>query len=155
MNNNIRRWLLVLVCAGGLVGNSEEASACAGFGDWLSELLQNQQEWIENVIIDGTAVVSTVMTATIQKLSELYKQNPAAFNEFVNNCLDTTARQLSAETIATLQKFGLVGEDGKVSDTIKLIVGMVIEQLDDGTEKIWTIDELVADKWVTVEKRRA
>jgi hypothetical protein len=152
---NIRRCLFMLVFVGGLVGHVGEASACAGFGDWLAEFLQGQQQLIENVIIDGTAVVSSVMTTTIQTLGQLYNQNPAAFKAFVNNCLDDTAQQLSPDIISTLQKFGLIGSDGKISDTIKLIVGMAIEQLDDGTDKIWTLDELVADKWVTVTRQRA
>jgi hypothetical protein len=152
---NIRRCLFVLAFVGGLVGHIKEASACAGFGDWLTEFLQGQQQLIENVIIEGTSVVSSVVTTTIQTLKQLYSQNPEAFKAFVNNCLDNTTQQLSPEVVTTLQKFGLVGSDGKISDMIKLIVGMAIEQLDDGTDKIWTLDELVADKWVTVTRQRA
>lgn len=128
---------------------------CGSVKDWLTEFVAKHEDQIEFVEVQGQALFNAVVKSVIQSLQQLYIDNQQVFIEFINASLNNSIANLPASTVNVLKAFNLVQADGTISDTIKNIVSMSIEKLDDGSIEIWSMDDLISEGWITTLKAQA
>jgi hypothetical protein len=133
---------------------ASEACGCGGFVGKVCDVMASPKEAIEYVVIEGQELFVDLVKGTISSLVQMYNENPESFDDFINLCIANSENTIPSDLLEWLKKFGVVQNDAKISDIIKMIVAMSIERRSDGSVKIWTLDDLVKEKFVRVSKRR-
>jgi hypothetical protein len=141
----MRKLLLITGCC---MATTLSVSACGPNGSCTNWWNANK-ETFQYVAIQGQEVFVSLVKTTIKSLNELYNQNPQAFMQFVQVCLDDGQAVLPTEFYDSLKTFNLIDSSGNVTDMLKLIVADVVEPLSDGTFKIWNLTDLIGDGWMT------
>lgn len=136
----------LLVCC--VVSSFSSVRGCGSLGDFFAS--PAAQTVFTYVVIEGQEYFKSLVKTTIKSLITLQAQHPEIFDAYITYCLDGIQGSFSDKVINVLKQFNLIQSDASVSDAIKTIVSMAIEKLDNGDTKIWSLDELIKDNWVSV-----
>ena len=117
-------------------------NACGPISDWFAD---HQDE-----VLELQAFAIEDFELILKSLSDMYSQNPNAFVQFVTLWLQGSGSQIPSDLLVVLKQFKLVADDAQISDLVRLVISWAVEQKVDGTVKIWSLQELIKDGWVTV-----
>lgn len=154
MKNYVKKCMHVLSIMGLLASLNHSLNACGSSAGWFNEFFGLDDVFVNYITIEGQDYISDVVQQIIDSLISLYKNNPEAFNAFIQACLTPSSNQLPQNVLVLLKAYGLVEDDNTIGDFVKFIVSWTVEVLDDGSVKIWSIDELIKDGYATLSKKR-
>lgn len=151
MKSSIKKTIMISAM-GVLLGSAQSHLLASGAaGAWFAQWFVQNEPAIQSYAIEGVTFASSFVEATIAELTQLYQQNPDAFNQFFSQCLQNTNNPISGELTSILQQYNLIEAQGTINNSIQTIVIYAVEQIEDGSFKIWTVGELVTAGWITAK----
>lgn len=108
-------------------------------------------DWMQDhptEVLELQEIAAAGFEQVLTSLSTMYSQNPEAFVRFFTLCIQETNSPVPTEILDVLKTFNLVDDNAQISDLVRLVILWAVEKEDNGTIKIWSLDDLIKDGWI-------